>query len=309
VSLPEPTQHLPKHRLNGDAEHLSSRNGTADRLSNADSGKADSGSQATAELVDARGAVQRWLEAPFFALRFLTVLPVVIGRRAPEPGDFGRSDAFFPLVGLGLGAILAAVDWLLQPIVPAPVLNVLLIALLALMTGALHLDGVIDTFDGLFAGTSREQRLTIMRDPRAGSYGVVAVVLVLGLKLAALSALPMGVRTVALVLAPCLGRWGIVVATYVFPYARPEGMGRAFKESIRLQHLVVASVIAVGAASVLGDIIGLAAWVIVGVAVLAAGQGIVRALGGLTGDSYGTICELTEAGVLVAFGLRLGGIA
>jgi adenosylcobinamide-GDP ribazoletransferase len=252
-----------------------------------------------------RSAVVSWLEAPFFALRFLTILPTFIARRPPDAGDFGRSDAFFPLVGLALGAILAGLDVVLRPVVSELVLNVLLVATLAGLTGALHLDGVIDTFDGLFAGSSREQRLAIMRDPRAGSYGVVAVVLLLACKLAALGSLPESSRAAALMVAPCLGRWGIVLTTYAFAYARPEGMGRSFKDSIRLQHLIVAGVIALGAAGLFGGIAGLVIWTIVGWLVLAAGRTITGALGGVTGDSYGAICELTEAGVLVAFGLHL----
>jgi adenosylcobinamide-GDP ribazoletransferase len=255
-----------------------------------------------------RSAWARWLEAPCFALRFLTVLPVVVPRRPPEGGDFGRSDAFFPLVGLALGAILAGLDVLLRPIVSTTVLDVLLVAALAALTGALHLDGVIDTFDGLFAGTSREQRLAIMRDPRAGSYGVVAVVLLLACKVAALGSLPESSRAAALMLAPCFGRWGIVLTTYTFAYARPEGMGRSFKDSIRVQHLIAAGVIALGAAGLLGGIAGVVIWTIVGWLVLAGGRVISGALGGVTGDSYGAICEVTEAGVLVAFGLHVGSV-
>jgi adenosylcobinamide-GDP ribazoletransferase len=255
-----------------------------------------------------RSTVRCWLEAPFFAICFLTVVPPIVGRRPPGAADFGRSDAFFPLVGLGLGGLLAAVDLLARPVLAEPVLNVLLVATLAALTGALHLDGVIDTFDGLLGGASREQRLAIMRDPRAGSYGVVAVVLLLGLKLAALSALPLAVRTPALLLAPCLGRWGIVLVTQTFPYARPEGMGRAFKESIRVQHLLVAGATSLGAAALLGGAAGSVVWLAVGAAVVVAGRAITAALGGLTGDSYGAICEAAEAGVLVAFGLRLGSV-
>jgi adenosylcobinamide-GDP ribazoletransferase len=249
-----------------------------------------------------------WLEAPFFALRFLTVLPTLVARRPPEPADFGRSDAFFPLVGLALGAILAGLDIVLRPYVHEAVLNVLLVASLAGLTGALHLDGVIDTFDGLFAGTGREQRLAIMRDPRAGSYGVVAVVLLLACKLAALGALPPATRAAALMLAPCLGRWGIVLTTFTFAYARPEGMGRSFKDSIRLRHVIVAGMIALVAAGIIGGITGVILWMVVGWLVLAGGRAISASLGGVTGDSYGAICELTEAGVLVALGLHLWSI-
>jgi adenosylcobinamide-GDP ribazoletransferase len=185
---------------------------------------------------------------------------------------------------------------------------VLLVALLAVVTGALHLDGVIDAFDGLFAGKTPERRLEIMRDPRAGSYGVVAVVLVLGLKIAALASLPPAVRPLGLVLAPCLGRWGIVLATGAFAYARPVGMGRDFKESIRWRHVVLAGGIALVASAVLAGPLGVLTWTVGSLAVLLAGQWIAARLGGLSGDIYGAICETVETGVLVLLGLQVGGL-
>jgi adenosylcobinamide-GDP ribazoletransferase len=244
-----------------------------------------------------------WMQAPFFALQFLTVLPPLV-RRAPRSADLGRSEAFFPLAGLFLGAALAIVDQILTPYVAPLVRDVALVTLLAILTGALHLDGVVDTFDGLFTGATPERRLEIMRDPRAGSYGVVAVVLVVALKIAALGSLPPAMRTPALILAPCLGRWGIVLATGAFAYARPEGMGRDFKDSIRLTHVVVAGAIALGAAGGLGGAPGLLAWTAGSLVVLFAGQWVAGRLGGLSGDIYGAICEMTETGVLVLFGVQ-----
>jgi adenosylcobinamide-GDP ribazoletransferase len=251
--------------------------------------------------------VVSWVQAPCYALQFLTVAPTLV-RRAPRPDDLGRSEAFFPLVGLLLGTVLVVVDLLLTPVAAPIVRNVVLVALAAVLTGALHLDGVVDTFDGLFAGATPEGRLAIMRDPRAGSYGVVAVVLLLALKLAALASLPPPLRFPGLVVAPCLGRWGIVLATGVFAYARPAGMGRDFKESIRWQHVAVAGVVALGSAGVLAGAFGLLVWTAVSAAVLLAGVWIARRLGGLSGDSYGALCEIAETGVLVAFGLTVGGL-
>jgi adenosylcobinamide-GDP ribazoletransferase len=86
-------------------------------------------------------------------------------------------------------------------------------------------------------------------------------------------------------------------------------MGRAFKESIRLEHLIVAGAVSSVAAGLVGGITGVVVWSVVGLAVLLGGQAITSRLGGLTGDSYGAFCELTEAVVLVSFGLRLGGAA
>lgn len=243
-------------------------------------------------------------QAPFFALQFLTVVPPIV-RRAPHPDDLGRSEAFFPLVGLLLGGVLALADTLLAAQVAPLVRDVLLVALLAAMTGALHLDGVIDTFDGLFTGATPERRLEIMRDPRAGSYGVVAVVLLLALKLAALASLPPTLRLPALILAPCLGRWGIVLATGAFAYARPQGMGRDFKESIRWRHVLTAGAIALVAAASIAGAVGVLVWTVVGIAVLLGGNWVSGRLGGLSGDIYGAICETSETAVLAIFGLAV----
>jgi len=247
--------------------------------------------------------VLSWLQAPFFALQFLTVLPPLVGR-APRTADLGRSEAFFPLTGLLLGSALALVDQLLTPYVAPLVRDVALVAILAILTGALHLDGVVDTFDGLFTSTTPERRLEIMRDPRAGSYGVVAVTLLIALKIAALSSLPPAMRTPALIVAPCLGRWGIVLATGAFAYARPEGMGCDFKGSIRPAHVLVAGAIALVAAGGLGGVTGLLAWTAGSLAVLFGGQWVAGRLGGLSGDVYGATCEITETGVLVLFGIQ-----
>jgi adenosylcobinamide-GDP ribazoletransferase len=270
-------------------------------------GAADPSEQPDSEAQTPAGFVA-WTQAPFFALQFLTIVPPVLVRRPPADADLGRSDAFFPLVGLVLGTTLAVADLVLAPVLSQPVRDVLLVALLAALTGALHLDGVIDTFDGLFAGADRERRLAVMRDPRAGSYGVVAVVLVLALKLAALSSLPPSLRGIGLILAPCLGRWGIVLVTGLFPYARPEGMGRAFKESIRMPHVLVAGAIALVACGLGAGLIGVVLWAAVGLGVMLGASLVTSRLGGLTGDTYGAICELTECLVLLVLGFRIGSV-
>jgi adenosylcobinamide-GDP ribazoletransferase len=252
-------------------------------------------------------STRSWTQAPVFALQFLTIVPPVV-RRAPRADDLGRSESFFPMIGLLLGASVAAADHLLAPVVPPLVRDVVAVSLLAILTGALHLDGVVDTFDGLFMGTSPARRLEIMRDPRAGSYGVVAVTLLLALKVAALATVPPMLRAPALILAPCLGRWGIVLATCAFPYARPEGMGRQFKDSIRFSHVAVAALVALVTAGSLAGAGGVLVWLGVSAVVVAAGRIIAGRLGGLSGDVYGAICESVEAGVLIAFGLRLGNV-
>jgi adenosylcobinamide-GDP ribazoletransferase len=249
------------------------------------------------------GGAAAWL-APIFALQFLTITPPIV-RRAPWPASLGSAEAFFPAVGLLLGLILLAADALLRPLIAPPVGDVLLVILLAVMTGALHLDGLIDTFDGVFGGRDPQTRLALMRDPRAGAFGVVAVLCLLLLKIAALGGLPEHARSTALLLAPCLGRWAIVAATAWFPYARPEGLGRAFKDGIRRRHWLLAGTVTASAAAWLAGITGIAVFAASTVVVSVLGAALSRRLGGLTGDTYGALCEVVEASTWVALGSPL----
>jgi adenosylcobinamide-GDP ribazoletransferase len=181
------------------------------------------------------------------------------------------------------------------------------VILLAVLTGALHLDGVIDTFDGLFISGNRDRKLAVMRDPRAGAYGVVAIVLLVALKIAALASLPPHLRFGGLLVAPCLGRWAIVLVTSQFPYARQEGMGQAFKQSLRWTHVVVAGAIAAEVAVLVLGVSGIVVWFLASTAALIVAHYVASRLGGLTGDTYGAICELVETGTLVVLGLSIRG--
>lgn len=228
------------------------------------------------------------------ALRFLTVIPTP-GAVEPTPEATGRSVSYFPLVGLGLGLGLWGLDFLLGFVFPAVLVNALLVVALVIVTGALHLDGFMDTCDGLAAGRTVEQRLEIMKDSGVGSYGVAGGISLLLLKYAALSAIPAAVRPAALVTMPVLGRWAMVYAVYAFPYARPTGgMGRAFTEHAKGLRFLVATLIMLAIAVTFlgtGSIALMAAsWV----ASWALGNFLARRLGGLTGDTYGAVNEVVE---------------
>ena len=239
------------------------------------------------------------LAPPVLAIQFLTAVPLPVAVPA-GPKELGRSLVFFPVVGALLGLALAALDGLLLNVLPAALTTALVLLAGTLLTGGLHLDGLMDTCDGVFGGRTRERRLEIMRDSRVGSYGVLAGVLQLLLKYAALVSLPAELRGAALVAALTCGRWAMVGVMWGFPYARAEGLGRAFKDGIQLWHVALAAVLA-----------GALSWMALGVwglglfgptAVLSAAGGwwLVRCLGGLTGDCYGALNELAESAVLVA---------
>ncbi|MFC2039330.1 adenosylcobinamide-GDP ribazoletransferase, partial [Chloroflexota bacterium] len=153
------------------------------------------------------------------ALEFLTIIPSPV-RREAAPREVGRSLAYFPVIGLGIGGLLYGLDELFQLALPSALANILLLIALVMVTGVHHLDGFIDTCDGMAAGRSAEERLAIMRDSRVGSLGVVGGCLLLLAKYASLLALPSGYRLEGLILMPVLSRWAMVYAIFGYPYAR-----------------------------------------------------------------------------------------
>lgn len=238
------------------------------------------------------------------ALQFLTILPT---RRVFSEVQLGHSLVYFPLVGLGIGGLLYGLDRLFLMFLPLPVGSALLIVVLVLVTGAIHLDGFIDTCDGMAAGRSKEQRLEIMRDSHAGSFGVVGVCCLLLLKYVSLLFLPGAARTAAILLMAVMGRWAMVYALSAYRAARSHGLGRAYHGQAGWWRLAIATVIAVAIAAGMMGIWGLAVVVAVWLVVLLLAGFLKRKLGGLTGDTYGAIGEVTEVTTLVLVPLIGGG--
>ena len=234
----------------------------------------------------------------FTALRFLTVLPLPPGREKGSK-EVGRSLLYFPLVGLLLGLLLAGLDWGLGHVLPISVSSGVLLVFLVLITGATHLDGFIDTCDGLVAGKTPQQRWEIMRDSRVGAFGVVGACCLLLLMYVSLAGLPQSSRIWALMLMPVLGRWSVVCSIFAFPYARPEGLGRAFKDQATWLTVAVATVVALAASFGFLRLTGLAIMFGVGIVTLALSLILKRKFAGLTGDAYGAIIEVGEVTSLI----------
>lgn len=234
------------------------------------------------------------------AFAFLTRLPVASGPLLEA--DLGRSVAFFPIVGLVLGLVLAGLAALLGGALPSTVLAVLLIAVLAGLTGGLHIDGLADTFDALGGGRGDRQRmLDLMRDSRIGAHGAAALVLVLVLKVFALAAVLQRRELALVLLFPAIGRWAVTPSIVMHPYARAEGLGRAFNGAARAREVAIATVILAAAVILLGPGLVVPALGALAVAALFA-LWLRQRLGGLTGDVYGATIELAEATALVLAG-------
>ena len=185
------------------------------------------------------------------AFRFLTTIPLP-SRGEDSPEEVGRSIVYFPVVGLIIGLMLVGLNWLLGMFLPSAVVNGLLIVSLVIISGALHLDGFVDTCDGIGGHKSVEDRWQVMHDSRAGAFGIVGVVLLLLVKYISLNSVPGSLMMLTLILMPVVSRWAMVYAVFAYPYARPAGLGKAFKQAASWQRFTLATVITLIVAISLG---------------------------------------------------------
>ncbi|HBA87716.1 MAG TPA: adenosylcobinamide-GDP ribazoletransferase [Geobacter sp.] len=226
------------------------------------------------------------------AFQFLTIVPLPAVRCDEE--DLGRSMTYFPLVGLALGALLAGTDFLLSPLLPRGVADLVLVALLSVVTGALHLDGLSDVCDGLAARGPRERFLEIMKDSRVGAVGAVALVLGIMLKYQALLALPLGYKREALLFFPMAARFAQVQMTVGATRARKDGLGCAFVGGAGASQLVLAGVCTAVVAWLLLGLNGLISMLLLFLLTWGIKSWSHGRLGGITGDVIGCASELNE---------------
>ena len=239
------------------------------------------------------------------ALRFLTIIP--LPRREASPEELGRSVAYFPVVGLIIGLFLAALGWLLELILPSAIVSVLLIVSLAVISGALHLDGLADTCDGIAGHRTVAARWQVMHDSRVGGFGIVGVCLLLLVKYVSLNSVPQHLLMITLVIMPVISRWAMVYALFAYPYARPSGLGKAFKQGANWQKFTLATFITVAVAMGLTGLINNSYSYLAGLAVMVGTWIIIvimvaylkRKFAGLTGDTYGAVNEVAEVCVLI----------
>ncbi len=224
------------------------------------------------------------------ALQFLTV--VRLKKTLPfSETTLGRAGAFFPLVGLLLGVAVWSLDRSLSPFVPAPLSSVFLVAVLAVLSGGFHLDGLADSADGLLGSGERQRSLEIMKDSAIGTFGALALIAVVLLKVRSLDLLQGGYRGVALLLGPMLSRWACVVMAYSSRPARAEGLGE----------FGLASVFTLAVVFSLMEVLGLLVFVPLAALILGFTLYCNRRLGGVTGDTLGALGELVETAALCLF--------
>jgi len=242
-----------------------------------------------------------------YALQFLTIIPIP-WRREVSPEELGRSTGYFPVVGLIIGLVLVGLDWLFDLILPSAVVSALLIVSLVVITGVLHLDGFVDTCDGIAGHKTAEDRWRVMHDSRVGGFGIVGIVLLLLVKYVSLNSIPLPLMMTTLVLMPVISRWATVYAIFAYPYAKPSGLGKAFKQGTSWPRFTMATLIALVVVVGLAQLVGLAIMFLIWVMAVTVAAYLKSKFSGLTGDTYGAINEVAEVGVLILVTLlaRLG---
>lgn len=225
------------------------------------------------------------------AISFLTIFPVYKNRA--ENQELGQSVSYYPLVGVLLGAVAAGICYLSRYIGLTLAGDVMAVVTLVVLTGGLHLDGLMDTADGIFSGRSCQQKLEIMKDSRIGAMGAIAFGTVLLLKVAFLYELSTGPKLTALILAPAAGRWAMVYGITRFPYARREGLGSCLKQAGRSQMAVATVTLLAACLWLLGAAgLGIMGFILLGTFIIT--RFIAKCIGGMTGDTYGATGELIE---------------
>jgi adenosylcobinamide-GDP ribazoletransferase len=204
---------------------------------------------------------------------------------------------YFPLVGVLLGLLVAAFDTIFVRFWTPPVAALLDIILLAVLTGAFHIDGLGDTADGLLGPRPRDKALEIMKDSRIGTMGLVAILFGLAIKWGGIASLDAH-RSIILIMIPAYARAGILFGLRYLPYGRPDGTGKPFfSEKISFKHFW-GLIFPIGLSLILGleaIWLNLAFAIIIGSILFF----YKKRMGCITGDMLGAMTEVTEAGLFL----------
>lgn len=235
----------------------------------------------------------------FLALSFLTCLPIKIDYEV-GPREMGASLFYYPLVGLTLGLIIAGISWVGDYLRLGLAGDALAIISLVVLTAGLHLDGLMDTADGLLSGRPRSEKLAIMKDSNVGAMGAIVLVCCLIVKITLVSTLFWSEKYGVLILMPVLGRWALVYTIAQYPYARSKpGLGSIFNQEVGKRHLSGATLILMLAGIIFTKAISWVALLLAMAIIYLFAEWIAISLGGHTGDTYGATGEIAEVAYLL----------
>jgi adenosylcobinamide-GDP ribazoletransferase len=238
------------------------------------------------------------------AIRFLTILPVISFPPSNNTNqneealaeNLANSMAFFPLVGMLMGALLVLLRRLFYYLpVSSLVGDTLVLIFWIWLSGGLHLDGFADSVDGFLGGHNKEEILKIMKDSSTGAKGVVALVSLLLLKFVLLVEMPLFLKDAALFFTPTIGRWSMVIAAFLGKPARlKNSMGKLFMDYVSWREFIFASLTMVVIGIPLFRLYLIPLVIINVVIVLLILKYSQKRIGGISGDILGAINEIAE---------------
>lgn len=238
-----------------------------------------------------------------YAIRFMTIIPIPY-RHDEDLDQVAKASIFFPLVGLMLGSLQVGV-FLVLAYAGLEILAVVSLTVSSvLLTGGLHLDGLADTADGLGGGKDPESRLRIMKDSRIGAFGALTLLCLLLVKTAAFFELTG--HLLAILTAPMAARAIMILTFKLFKTARPGGMGEFFQKRCTLFEPIGGLLYSLTATYLLIGTAGILSFTITLVLALLIAHFFSRRLGGLTGDTYGAITELSELLFIICYAILSG---
>jgi adenosylcobinamide-GDP ribazoletransferase len=226
------------------------------------------------------------------AVSFLTRVPTGTGTRRPE--ELATFVPWFPAVGAGVGLAVAAIyagSRALLP--PLPAASLAVVAGICL-TGAFHEDGLGDTADAFAGGHDRDSTVRILKDPRLGTFGVLAVAASLLLRAGAVAALAPAAALAALPAAHALSRAAAVATMTALPTAGETGLGASYVLALSRRRALAGAAAGLALALALFGVAGLWAAAAAGLAAFALGRLATRRIGGVTGDVLGAVQQLGE---------------
>lgn len=233
------------------------------------------------------------------SLQFLTVFPLRITKVSTQ--KMAWAAAFFPLVGLLLGSALAGINALLGILgFPELVTSIILVVSLVVITGGMHLDGLADTVDAFLSNKPKAQMLLIMRDSHIGVMGVLSLISIILLKIGLIYSLNPESSIAALPLMCVLSRWSMVLAMFLCPYARQDGKALAFIRGMNYKIFSAATIITLICVFGIWQVKGLILLLIIAAYTYLSGRFFNSKIGGMTGDTLGALCELSEIIVLLS---------
>lgn len=245
----------------------------------------------------------KYIKRFFLMIQFLTRIPVPLRFEATNE-DYGKGLIFAPLVGLVIGAILYGINLLFTPFLNIEARIAVVMASYVLITGGLHIDGLGDTFDGVFSNRPRDRMLEIMKDSRIGTFGLLAIVLVLFLDFWLLRDVVSKGFIYAVIMFPMAGRIGSILSSSISSYARKgDGLGKSFIEYCGAREFITGVIFYVIPCALIGGTIGGVISIITIATAITTTLYFTNKLGGATGDVLGAVCELNQLFFMLAINL------